>query len=73
MERHGGDVLRIAGDALIILFHQVRRYFVARYSGSSVAMGTPLQSVSALGPIYAELITPRVTAFAAVAVVDVRF
>lgn len=25
VERHGGDVLRIAGDALIVLFHQVRR------------------------------------------------
>lgn len=24
VERHGGDVLRIAGDALIVLFHQVR-------------------------------------------------
>ena len=23
VERHGGDVLRIAGDALIVLFHQV--------------------------------------------------
>lgn len=25
VERHGGDVMRIAGDALIVLFHQVRR------------------------------------------------
>lgn len=25
VERHGGDVLRIAGDALIVLFHQVNR------------------------------------------------
>lgn len=25
VERHGGDVLRIAGDALIVLFHQVRK------------------------------------------------
>lgn len=23
VERHGGDVLRVAGDALIVLFHQV--------------------------------------------------
>lgn len=26
VERHGGDVLRIAGDALIVLFHRVRVY-----------------------------------------------
>lgn len=25
VERHGGDVLRIAGDALIVLFHQVQQ------------------------------------------------
>ena len=34
VERHGGDVLRIAGDALIVLFHQV-------HSGDQISVAVP--------------------------------